>query len=240
MCCTGKAIYRLRSLPLHSVTLLRCNMFTTPKALLTLSFLISLVNSTPRPSAEDLDPDFDDALNTNMFLDGISNSDDLVASAPLMNIFDSDPSIDANPLGDQGNLFAVDTSPGNSCSAEDSQSLPLIGRLRRREESPSGSGDGKFCISPTMQGTDETQDSFLLQLPKVDDWAAPELKSRRDICPIWEFGDRDIALCSAANTRVAPSGAGTKMIIVDHATFCTSSTDPGGRFSSPSVGVWLA
>lgn len=216
-------------------------MFTTPKALLTLSFLVSIVNSTPHPSAEDLDFNSDDALmNTNMFLDGLSNSDDLMTSDPLMSMFDSDLSIDADPLGDQETLFAVDPSPGNSCSAEDSQSFPMIGKLRRREDSLSWLGAGKSCITTTtQQDTDKTSDSFLLRLPIADDLAPPQIKSRRDICPMWQFGLRDIALCSAASPRVAPPVEGIRIIIVDKATLCTSSADPGRRFSQPSVGVWL-
>lgn len=207
-------------------------MFTTPKSLLILSFLITIVNSTPRPGTQDFDLVFDDALDTNMFLDGVSNNDDIMASAPLMDMFDSDLTVDATPFMDQENLFALDTRPGSSCSAEDSQLLPAIGRLRRRE-------GGESCVSPTKQRSDEGVDLFLQRLPIVGDAAKPKLRSRRDICPELIFGFRDIALCSAADTQIRRTIENTYIVTVSEAFFCMSSIDPGRGFRNRVWGFGL-
>ena len=223
----GKAIYSLRSLPLHRV-ILRCNMFTILKAVLTFSFLISIVNSIPRPSAEDLNPNLDDALHTNIFLDGMSNNDDLTTSTPLTSMFDSDLTVDTNLIGNQENLFAMDTSTGSSCRAEDSQSIPAIGRLRRREESSSGSGGGdQLCVSPTKETSDPNLDNSLLQLPIVNDVAAPDISGRPDICPAWKFGERVIALCSADTPSIMTNIDLLRIRVVTNAMICMYRLTPG-------------
>lgn len=200
-------------------------MFTTSKALLTFSLLVAIVNSTTGPVIQDFDPNSDDALSTNMFFDGISTDDDMTTSGALTDMFDSGLTVDANPVGDQQNLLTADASAGNSCSAEDRQSLSASGRLRRREGSSSKSGGGKTCVSPTDEGSEEPLDPFLLQLPMVDEVAAPIIESRRDVCPEWKFGDRDIALCSADEPQVI-TYQGTRTITIKNAKICMSSVGP--------------
>ena len=209
------------------------NMFTAPKAAITFSILITIVSSISRPSAEDFDPDFNEALYTDMFLDELSNSDDLMASAGLTDMFE-DLTLDANFLGDEENLFAADTRPGNSCSAEDIPSLTLIGKLRSREESQSGSADGNFCVPPTQESTGETLDPFLPQLPMVDQVVKPTLESRRDICPAWRFGRRDIPLCSLAEPQII-SNEVISLIVIRDANICMLSPSPR-RLSTDGCG----
>lgn len=187
------------------------------KTLVTCSFFITMVNSTPRPSADDLDPIFDDALNTDIFFDGMSNNDDLTAFTPPMNLFNSDLTTDPNLIGAQDNLLAFDTNTDNSCSAEESQPFSAIGKLRRRE-------DGKSCTSPTKESSEQTVDPFLLQLPIVDEVAAPEIKSRKDICPVYLFDFRDIALCSAAVPQTMLTLGGNTITTISDAMFCTFLT----------------
>lgn len=194
-------------------------MFTILNAVLTFSFLISIVNSTPRPSAQDLDPNFNDAQNTNLFLDEMSNNDDLTISTPLT-------SMDTNLFGNQENLFAADTSTGNSCRAEDSQSLPLFGRLRRRQISSSGSGGDHLCT--TNEASGPTLNPSLLDLPIAEDINVPDEQRRPEICPPWKFGTyRTLALCSAALPFDGISSEGQKILIVSNAMICMYRPTPG-------------
>lgn len=205
-------------------------MFTILKAILTFSFLISIVTSIPRPSAEDLNPNLDDALNTNIFLDGVSNNNDLTTSAPLTSMFDSDVTDNTNLIGSQENLFATDASTGSSCQAENSQPLPAIGRLRRRQETLLGSGAGdEQCISPTKETTDPNVDSSLLQLPIALPAPAPDISGRPEICPTWKFGIRVIALCSADNPSISTTIDNLRIRVITNAQICMYQLTPLGE-----------
>lgn len=207
------------------------NMFTVAKALLTLLLFTVLVSSNARPQSQDFIPNFDEALSTDTAFDGISNNDDFMASSPLTNLFDPDWTSDADPIGDQEDLFADNTTPDDSCRAEDSQSLSAFGRLRRREGYLLGSEGSASCKSPA-QGN--TEDPFWNQLPMADDMVIPQIKSRRDVCPVEIFAYRDIALCTAAAPRLQQD-LGVMTLNIRNAQFCMSSAGPG-VLSKPESG----
>lgn len=194
-------------------------MLTTPKALLAFWLLIAIVNSTPRPSAQNFDSNSDAEPPVNTSLDGLSYNDDSMASAALTNTFGSDLTADSNPIGDQENLFAGNIRAGDSCRAEDAQSVSAIGRLRRREGSQSVPGEGKTCVSPAAGASNEPLDPFLLQLPQVEEVVAPAVVGRLDICPPLVFGDRDIPLCSLAPPQELIN-KGVSTLVVINAVVC--------------------
>lgn len=123
------------------------------------------------------------------------------------------------------------------------QLLPAIGRLRARQPGGSQSGKGKTCEAE-QQTPDETPDEnpdenltpFLEQLQKVEELAPPLIEGRSDVCPPWEYAERDIPLCSSGNPRDEKFIPGDLGIILRNAIACKSLLELETRFTINSGG----